>query len=549
MTRHISSSNGDNVKSSSTVFQVFAGGQTASSDAPCQMEELESRTLLSAVPVATTDFSINHSNGAATPFAYASPAGMTPSQIRHAYGIDTTMFGSVSGDGSGQTIAIIDAYDDPTIAADLATFNATFGLPSTTLTVIGQTGSSTRPGTDPSGKGNSWAVEISLDVEWVHTVAPKANILLVEANSSSLSDLLTAVNTARNYTGVSVISMSWGSSEYSGETSYDSYFTTPAGHNGVTFVASSGDYGSISYPSSSANVLSVGGTRLSVDSSGNYVSETGWGNGTSTSTSGGAGGGISRYEVQPSYQTGVVTQSTTYRTTPDVAMDADPYSGVAVIDSWDFGTSTPWVSVGGTSLAAPLWAGVIALADQGRVLSGQKTMDGRSDTLPKIYALSSSDFHDVTSGNNGYAAGSGYDLVTGRGTPIVNKLAVDLAAVAVVTPVPSIGSLSTSPASGVAGTTVTLTATNVLESTTAATISSVTFYRESNGSSGLQTTGDTIIGVGTQSGTTWTITTSTTGLAAGTYTYYAVATDSNNVASTVASATFQVVVPGRPLAP
>lgn len=505
------------------------------------MEELESRTLLSAVPVATPDFSINRRAGAVAPFASASPSGLTPTQIRHAYGIDSAQFGTIVGDGSGQTIAIIDAYDAPNITTDFATFNSVFGLPSTTLTVIGQNGTSTRPGTDPAGKGNSWAVETSLDVEWAHVVAPNANILLVEANSNSLSDLFTAVNTARNYAGVSVISMSWGSSEFSSEISYDSYFVTPSGHNGVTFVASSGDYGGVSYPAASANVLAVGGTRLSVDSGGNWLSETGWGNGTSTGTSGGSGGGISSYESRPSYQAGVVTQSTVYRTTPDVAMDADPASGVAVIDSWDFGTSTPWISVGGTSLAAPMWAGVIAIADQGRVLSGQQTMDSRSDTLPKIYALPSADFHDITSGNNGYAAGAGYDLVTGRGTPIVNKVVADLAVAPA--PVPAIGALSVSPGSGTAGTTVTLTATNVQETTAAASITSVSFYRESNSTSGLQTGGDTLVGVGVQSGTTWTISTSTTGLAAGTYTYYAVATDSNNVTSNVVSATFQVTVP------
>ena len=110
--------------------------------------------------------------------------------------------------------------------------------------------------------------------------------------------------------------MSWGGGEFSGETSYDSYFTTPSGHAGVTFVASSGDSGApVGYPAISPNVLSVGGTTLNLTSSGSYISESGWS---------GSGGGISRYESQPTYQKGVVTQSTTYRTNPDVAYDADP---------------------------------------------------------------------------------------------------------------------------------------------------------------------------------------------------------------------------------
>src|SRR5206468_2022041 len=124
----------------------------------------------------------------------------------------------------------------------------------------------------------SWGLETSLDVEWAHAIAPGAKILLVEANSSSLTDLLAAVNYARNQPGVSVVSMSWGAGEWSGESAYDSTFTTPAGHAGVTFVASSGDSGSAGapeWPSVSPNVLAVGGTQLSVDASGNYVSETG----------------------------------------------------------------------------------------------------------------------------------------------------------------------------------------------------------------------------------------------------------------------------------
>ena len=138
--------------------------------------------------------------------------------------------------------------------------------------------------------------------------------------------------------------------------SYNSVFTTPSGHQGVTFVASTGDDGEPGgFPASSPNVLAVGGTTLTVDSSGNYVSESAWS---------GSGGGISAYESQPSYQNGVVTQTTTKRAIPDVSFDADPNTGVAVYDSFTYGTSQPWVQVGGTSFSAPAWGAIISIIDQ-----------------------------------------------------------------------------------------------------------------------------------------------------------------------------------------
>jgi hypothetical protein len=491
--------------------------------------------MLSVAAVMAPTFRLHTSSNGSVQHASSSAAvGLTPSTIRQAYGINAVTFGSVTGNGTGQTIAIVDAYNDPYIAADLQTFDTTFGLSATTLTVEGQTGTSSLPSNAPS-QGDSWAVETALDVEWAHAVAPGAKILLIEASSSSMSDLMTAVNTARNSTGVSVVSMSWGGSEFSGESSYDSYFTTPSGHNGVTFIASSGDSGAgVEYPAASVDVLAVGGTTLTT-SGGTYVSESAWS---------GSGGGISSYELQPAYQTGVVTQSSTKRTVPDVAADADPNSGVAIVDSYDFGASSPWIQVGGTSLSAPIWAGVIAIADQGRVVNSQTTLDGATQTLPKLYALPAADFHDITTGSNGYAAGPGYDLVTGRGSPIVNLLAPALAA---ATPAPSpnpvIGSFTISPSTVTTGTSVTLAAASVTDA--GSTITGVTFYRESNGTTGLQTGtgGDTLVGTATLSGSTWTLTASTTGFAAGTYTYYATASDAAGVTSSAVSATLKVTVP------
>jgi hypothetical protein len=344
------------------------------------------------------------------------PGGFGPSDIRHAYGFDQITFssGTVQGDGSGQTIAIVDAYDQPNIASDLAVFDSTYGLAAPpSFTKVNQNGGTTYPTAD-----QNWGMEISLDVEWAHAIAPGAKILLVEANSNSWTDLWTAINYARNQPGVAVVSMSFGGSEWSGETAYDSYFTTPSGHGGVTFVASSGDSGSSGapeYPSVSANVLAVGGTQLTLDSSGNYLSETGWS---------GSGGGISAYVSQPGYQKGVVTQTSTMRAVPDVAYDGSSGSPFAVYDTSGYGG---WLQVYGTSAGSPQWAALVAIADQGRALAGLGSLDGPTQALPKLYQLSAADFHDITTGSNGgYSAGPGYDLVTGRGTPVANLVVADL---------------------------------------------------------------------------------------------------------------------------
>jgi hypothetical protein len=186
----------------------------------------------------------------------------------------------------------------------------------------------------------------------------------------------------------------------------------------------------VGYPSASVNVVSVGGTTLpGLNSAGDYTSESGWS---------GSGGGLSAgttaqgYESQPSYQHGVVTQSGTERANPDVSYDADPNTGFPVYESYNNGTIIPWEQFGGTSDAAPQWAALLAIADQGRALVGLGSLDGPSQTLPKLYALWAGDFHDVVSGSStgapSYSAGPGYDLVTGRGTPIANLVIPDLVA-------------------------------------------------------------------------------------------------------------------------
>ncbi|HEX4144189.1 MAG TPA: choice-of-anchor tandem repeat GloVer-containing protein [Pirellulales bacterium] len=354
--------------------------------------------------------------GTATPDTSSSPVGFTALQILSAYNINQVKVGGQQATGAGQTIAIIDAYNDPDIAADLQTFDTAMGLPAApSFTVVSQTGSTVNLPVDDT---SNWAVEESLDVEWAHTIAPGANIILVEANTNNNVDIDAAVAYAKTLPAVSVISMSYGSPEYAGEN--NSLYTTPAGHIGITFVASTGDNGAPGEdPAASPNVVAAGGTSLYLTGSNTYSSEVGWS---------GSGGGISPFESQPNYQLGVVSQSSTQRTTPDVSFDADPDTGPAIIDSYTYGSADPWTQIGGTSFAAPSWAAMIALADQIRVASGQGTLDGPSQTLPELYQLPAADFHDVTSGNNGISAAPGYDLVTGIGTPIANLVLPALAA-------------------------------------------------------------------------------------------------------------------------
>ncbi|HMC63694.1 MAG TPA: S53 family peptidase [Gemmataceae bacterium] len=369
----------------------------ASRQSSLRLEELEPRRLLSV---------------------------FTPAQIRHAYGFDQITFQAsgqtYQGNGSGQTIAIVDAYDDPNILSDLRYFDRTFGLPDPVFT------KATPQGMPRADAG--WAGEIALDVEWAHAIAPKAKILLVEAKSDNLGDLLAAVDYARAQPGVVAVSMSWGTNEFSGETYYDNHFLPPAGHlggssglpgasnlpGGITFVASAGDSGAwygAEWPAVVPGVVSVGGTSLTLSSTGNYASETAWSDG---------GGGYSDYEREPAFQYGV--QASGWRTNPDVAFNADPNTGVFVYDSYNGG----WFAVGGTSAGAPQWAGLIAIADQGRALAGKGSLYSSSQSLTALYKMAgtsyASYFHDITSGSNGYSARTGYDLVTGLGTPRANAI-------------------------------------------------------------------------------------------------------------------------------
>jgi len=275
-------------------------------------------------------------------------------------------------------------------------------------------------GVPPRGD-SGWSVEISLDVEWAHAMAPGANILLVEANDNSFNNLYDEVQWAASQPGVDVVSMSFGGAEngYSNSLA-DSIF---AAHSGVAFIASSGDDGgNPGVPSVSPYVLAVGGTSLYLDSQGNYLAESAW-NGSS--------GGPSIYERLPSYQQFLSGQCYS-RVAPDVAYDADPNTGYWIYDSFA-NPSAPWETVGGTSAGSPQWAALIAVADQARATAGEAPLGGMG-LLNAVYNLPANAFHDITTGNNNsYYAHQGYDFVTGLGSPIADRVVAGLSGVSVAT--------------------------------------------------------------------------------------------------------------------
>ncbi len=407
---------------------------------PC--ESLELRQLLSVGGSNTSIDQITAQTAIQViPFVSNGPTGYSPQQIQDAYGVNQIKFsnGSVTGNGAGQTIAIVDAYNDPNIASDLAKFDAQYGLSAPPSFTVDNLGAKTT--------NAGWALEESLDVEWAHALAPDANIILVEASSDSLSSLFNAVSAASQIKNVSVVSMSWGIQEFWGEWNYDSIFTTPAGHIPISYVASSGDsgawYGPM-YPSVSPNVVAAGGTTLTLGAGNSYGSESGW----SDSTGGfsGTDNGFYFGENAPSYQ--VAAQAAVglnygVRTTPDVSFDANPSTGVAVYDSVAYSGQSGWFELGGTSVAAPSWAGLVAITDQGLASAGKSTLSS-TQLLTQLYSLPSSDFHDITTGFNGYYATPGYDLVTGLGSPKANLLVAGLLSangVSSSTPATSIGSV------------------------------------------------------------------------------------------------------------
>ena len=327
--------------------------------------------------------------------AASSPSGYGPAEFQTAYSLPSAT------NGGGQTIGIVDAYDDPTAEKDLGTYSTQYGLPACSTAngcfrKVNQNG-----GTKYPKKDGGWALEISLDLQVAHAACPNCKLLLVEASSNSFTNLLAAEDYATAH--ATVVSNSWGGSESSSETGYDSHFNRP-----VPITVSSGDNGyGVEYPAASRYVTAVGGTTLNLNPDDTRASETAWN---------GSGSGCSGYEAKPSWQ---ADPGCSQRTVADVSADADPNTGASVYDStpyctfWIFNCTTGWYQVGGTSLASPLVAAVYALAG-----------NGSATTYGSYPYLNPGSLYDVTVGSNGSCGGSylctagpGYDGPTGLGSP------------------------------------------------------------------------------------------------------------------------------------
>ncbi|MEU9158538.1 S53 family peptidase [Streptomyces sp. NPDC048417] len=329
------------------------------------------------------------------------PSGYSPTNLRAAYGLTS----AAASNGSGETIAIVDAYNDPNAETDLATYRSYYGLSACTTAngcfkKVSQTGSTTSLPSSDAG----WSEEISLDLDMASAICPNCKILLVEATSATMANLGTAVNEAVTL-GAKFVSNSYGGSESSSDTSYDSsYFN----HTGVAITVSAGDSGyGAEYPAASKYVTSVGGTKLATSSTTRGWTETVW----KTSSTEGTGSGCSSYDAKPTWQTDTTC---TKRMISDVSAVADPATGVSVYDS--YGVTAGWYTFGGTSVSAPIIAGVYALA-------GTPSSGSYPAKFPYSYA-GTSYLNDVTSGNNGTCttsyyctATTGYDGPTGWGTP------------------------------------------------------------------------------------------------------------------------------------
>jgi len=321
--------------------------------------------------------------------------------LQDAYGVKK----AAKADGSGNLVAIVDAYDDPNAESDLGTFRSANKLPACTTAngcfeKVNQLGQQANYPSADAG----WASEISLDLQMVSSICPLCHILLVEANSSGFGDLGTAENEAVAL-GAHVISNSWGSGESNGESTYD----TDWDHPGVDVTFSSGDgsyLGGVQYPSASPYVTSVGGTQLKAATNSRGWTEKAWVNKTNNPPTQGSGSGCSAYEPKPSWQT---DSGCSNRMTADVSAVA---ANVKIFDSYQ---EPGWLYSFGTSVSSPIIAGMYGLADN------QPTY---SVAASAAYAAPSQDLNDIVKGSEGSCsptyfcqAGPGYDGPTGLGTP------------------------------------------------------------------------------------------------------------------------------------
>lgn len=362
-------------------------------------------------------FVINESQGSFKVPTGGTPRGENPASIQSVYNFDRQFM------GKGQTIVIIGAFHYPTALADFNVFSNQFGLPLETSTnQLSETNSVLQVvyarGVQPK-VNQSWASESCIDIQWAHAMAPCAKIVLVEAESSTFIHMFQAVDVGNTVPNVCAVSMSWGRFEWSSEMAFDDHLKQP----GVIYVAAAGDNAGLTlYPSVSQYVVSVGGTKLNRNKFGKLVSETGWTKG---------GGGLSKFIPIPSYQAEVPSVAAicgAYRGTPDVSFNADSVPGVAVYDSTPCGGLSGWFKVGGTSVGAPCWAGIIAcIASSGtRFISTAEFLThlylsagGTSYTNPGCC------FKDILFGKSGtFSCTKGWDFVTGLGAPNIRNLII-----------------------------------------------------------------------------------------------------------------------------
>jgi subtilase family serine protease len=310
----------------------------------------------------------------------------------------------VNPSGGGKAIAVVDAYDDPNAASDLANFDEQFGIAPANFSVVYATG--TKPALDPTG---GWELEESLDIEYAHAMAPNAQLFLVEAASANNSDLLNAVGVAAGLVaaaGGGEVSNSWGGSEFSGETLSDGTFVKTS----VVFFASTGDSPGTEWPSTSPNVVAVGGTSTNRNpTTGSLLYEGAWNE---------AGGGPSEYELRPSYQKYIASIAGAARVVPDVAAVANPITPVWVLDTNLYeGEPGGWFTVGGTSVAAPIVTGIVNGAGHFHESSAVELLEIYYNWYYKTYI----GFNDIQTDNcgpyGGYLSVAGYDFCTGVGSP------------------------------------------------------------------------------------------------------------------------------------
>lgn len=365
------------------------GGDPSLSSTGLSARLAHARVCPSSAPGEARCHSFVRVDGGGSPLATSGPTGYNPVDLLAAYKLSTT-------GGAGQTIAIVDAYDDGNAESDLAVYRNQFGLPPCTTAngcfrKVDQNGGTAYPRGDMG-----WAEEISLDLDMASAICPNCKILLVEAASNSFANLAAAVDRAA-LMGAAVISNSYGGGEYSNEVNDEAHFN----HHGVAITVSSGDNGyGVQFPSASRYVTAVGGTTLSRASNTRGWSETVWS---------GAGSGCSAYITKPSWQTDA---GCARRTVADVSAVADPNTGVSVYDTYRLHPGG-WLVFGGTSVSAPIIGGVYALAgNSGAITYGS-------------YAYShTASLFDIISGSNGSCggsylctAGTGFDGPTGLGTP------------------------------------------------------------------------------------------------------------------------------------